>query len=978
MEVICQQFVLDKNLDSLLTALKCSGSVTVNLLPLPVQTLLAGWLAKSLKRLVVLIPGEGNQAQVCFQDGRGLYPEVPFLLFARESLAFWESLKARENSPVVIVAARSDLEAPAPVWQGDQAQLSLHSGEEVLRERLITWLEENGYERVDLVTEAGEYATRGGIVDIFPEDKELPLRVEFFDNSVVSLREFEPLSQRSKQVVNEVKIFSRRPPESTGMAAIELLPKEAVFIGLGDGGYGNLIVNFTSDEPEITLDYQPAPAYLGNFKLLRAEIEGSERNYTVVAVSEHHRHRLESLLGEKPDYVVGGLSGGFVSETRRWVVLTEREIYGTPVVGMARRRFKGVPVDNLISLRPGDYVVHIDYGVGVFAGTKRLEHSGVEKDYLVLQYAGKDRVYVPVENLGLIDRYIGDTNEAPKLDRLGSRSWLWAKAKAARASAEYAEELIETYARRAVMRQEPLPAEPRWLAELEASFPYQETPDQLQALREVQEDLIRGVPMDRLICGDVGFGKTEIALRAAFQVATNCKQVALLAPTTVLCYQHYTNFQRRLKRFPLRVEMLSRFVSLERQKEIISGLRAGTVDIVIGTHVLLSPKVAFKNLGLLIIDEEQRFGVRQKEQIRRLRADVNVLSLSATPIPRTLYMALAGIKDISAIHTPPPGRREILTEVAEWDDGLIRSYVYRELNRKGQVFFVHNEIKSLGEMERRLRRILPDVEMVVAHGRVASRRLAEIYLDFAAGRYQLLLSTAIVESGIDLPNVNTIVVSQAERFGLADLHQLRGRVGRSQEQAYALFLVSDRKGMSAEARKRLSAILAYSQLGAGYRLALRDMEIRGVGNLLGTEQHGHIARVGFNLYTQMLKEAIVRLKGEEAPIEPKLKLEISAFIPKGYISDSFQRIAIYKRLLGVEREEELEELRAELKDRFGSYPAVVENLFQMALVRLRCRQKGVLEVSLKGGRATVVTPEQTFSLEGGLTELLEFLNKVRL
>ncbi len=638
MDVICRRFALDSNLDILLTNLRRAGAVSINFLPAPVPALLAGWLATSLKIPVVLIQEDSVQAHSCFQDGKSLYQEVPVILFARESPAFWERLKAIENAPAVIVAVRTDLEAPAGKWQQGDVQFDLRAGTAVAMESLINWLDEEGYERVDLVTEPGEYTTRGGIVDIFSENYELPVRVELVDNVVVSLREFEPLTQRSKQVVNGVKVFSRRPPESSALPAGALLPARAVFIGSGDEGYGDFRVNLAADEPEIKLDYQSAPAYLGNFKLLRAEIERSESNYTLVAVSEHHRRRLESLLGEKPDYVVGSLSAGFVSEAQRWVVLTEREIYGTPAVGLARRRFKGVPVDNLISLRPGDYVVHIDYGIGLFAGTRRLEHNGVEKDYLVIQYAGNDRVYVPVENLGLIDRYIGDSDEAPRLDRLGGRSWLWAKAKAARASAEYAQELIETYARKAITRSEPLLTSPRWLAELEASFPYEETQDQLQALGDVYKDLVRGVPMDRLVCGDVGFGKTEIALRAAFQVAVNCRQVALLAPTTVLCYQHYTNFRRRLEKFPLRVEMLSRFVLKEKQREIIAGLRAGTVDIVIGTHVLLDPKIIFKNLGLLIIDEEQRFGVRQKEQMRLLKADVNVLNLSATPIPRTLYI----------------------------------------------------------------------------------------------------------------------------------------------------------------------------------------------------------------------------------------------------------------------------------------------------------------------------------------------------
>ncbi|NPV14492.1 transcription-repair coupling factor [candidate division WOR-3 bacterium] len=974
MEEIRGHFASDPYLDKLIEELRRRGRVTVATPPPSVQVLLAGVVADRLQLPVVLVGADEAAANTAYQDALALYPDTEAVLFNPGSLASVEKIKRIKKQPAVIVTTAEELAAPAPEWSVEGGMVKLELGGFAL-DFLVQWLEQAGYERVDLVTEPGEYAVRGGIVDVYAENQELPLRVEFADDAIVSLRAFEPLSQRSRQTLKQAVLFTRQPPGFGMKPAVSLLPEEVVAIGSGNEAFGKWEIEFVESGAGEELGYQPAPNYLGNLKLLQEEIAQTDEEYFIVAVSEHHRRRLTTLLGDKPNYLVGGLSCGFVNTRRGWVVLTEREIYGAPVGRLVRRRFKGVPVDNLLTLRPGDYVVHIDYGVGIFTGTKRLVQGGVEKDYLVIEYEGKDRVYVPVENLGLIDRYIGAGDEAPKLDRLGGRSWLLAKAKAARASAAYAEELLETYARRATARTTPLLADSPWLAELEASFPYEETPDQLKALAEVREDLARTKPMDRLVCGDVGFGKTEIALRAAFQTVVNFKQVALLAPTTVLCYQHYQTFRRRLERFPVRVEMLSRFVAPAQQAAIRRGLKDGTVDIVIGTHLLLNPKVEFRDLGLLIIDEEQRFGVRQKERLRRLRSDVNVLVLSATPIPRTLYMALAGIRDISAIHTPPPGRKEVLTEVTEWDDGLIRSYVYRELNRGGQVFFVHNEIMSLGALEKRLRQILPDVEMVVAHGRLSSRQLAEIYLDFASGKYQMLLSTAIIESGLDLPNVNTIIVNRAERFGLADLHQLRGRVGRADIQAYALFLVSRRERVTADARKRLSALLAYSRLGAGYRLALRDMEIRGVGNLLGTEQHGHIARVGFNLYTRLLKEAIAKLRGEHEPVEPKLDLDRTVFIPPEYIPDPLGRIAIYKRLLGVEAEEELNELKAELIDRFGRYPPVVEELFTIARIRLLCRKRGVLEVKLKGEKATVITAERTVTVDGGEPGLLEFLSQ---
>jgi transcription-repair coupling factor (superfamily II helicase) len=513
----------------------------------------------------------------------------------------------------------------------------------------------------------------------------------------------------------------------------------------------------------------------------------------------------------------------------------------------------------------------------------------------------------------------------------------------------------------------------QWQAELEASFPYEETPDQLKALSEVKRDMERPRPMDRLICGDVGYGKTEIALRAAFKAASNLKQVAILAPTTILCYQHYATFRKRLAKFPLRVEMLSRLVPAARQPGILEGLKTGVIDIVIGTHQLLSPGIHYRDLGLLIIDEEQKFGVRQKERIKAARASIDVLTLTATPIPRTLYMSLAGLRDISQIHTAPPGRREIATEVAPWHDTLMCDYVTRELKRGGQVFFVHNEIESILTIAQRLERLLPGVKFAVGHGQMSGRLLANIYLDFASGGYQMLLSTAIIESGLDMPNVNTIIVNRADRFGLADLHQLRGRVGRSQQQAYALFLTPARREVTLDARKRLSALLAYSKLGSGFKLALRDMEIRGVGNLLGTEQHGQVARVGFSLYTQMLKEAVARIKGEPIAVEPELRIDVSAFLPKEYVTDSFERVALYKRLLAVESEQELAEMRDELVDRFGRYPAAVETLFKIAMVRVRSRKLGLLKVVLKNQVATVVRSDKTVTVKGGIDELLAWL-----
>jgi transcription-repair coupling factor (superfamily II helicase) len=991
------------------------------------RAMLAAALARRLGRTVILILDDVPTARALDLDLATIAPDLTLLFFEPDSPRLPVELAGLGSGPAVIVTPAESLNRPAPIWEtkNDERKtmygpFALTLNQQLALDKLVGWLEENGYERTDLVTEPGEYATRGGIADVFPEGMESPVRVEFLGDSIASLRRFDPLLQRSVSHMETASLPTRKSPTLSDQPASTLLPRDLIVITEGKEIEAHAVLLLCTDpDAEFDLGCKPTHSYLGNLELLRAELgignpqitqitqitqkdpetgsvesaKSADGNpvlaWFIAASTTSQRERLSSIIGEGPHYFTGTLSSGFIAESLGFGLLTEREIYGTPVFHPPRRRFKGLPIDNIVSLRPGDYVVHIDYGIGKFAGTRRMSHtvgpvpspgSGVrslpelvEKDYLVVEYAGNDKVYVPVENIGLLDRYVGSEDKVPALDRLGGRSWLHAKAKAARASAEYAEELLEIYARRATARGIQFERDTQWQTELEASFPYEETPDQLKVMADVKRDMEAPRPMDRLICGDVGYGKTEIALRAAFKAASNLKQVAVLAPTTILCYQHYATFRKRLARFPFRVEMLSRLVPPAEQREILAGLKSGVVDIVVGTHQLLNPGVAYHDLGLLIIDEEQKFGVKQKERIRSARAEVDVMTLTATPIPRTLYMSLSGLRDISQIHTAPPGRREIATEVAPWHDRLICDYVTREIARGGQVFFVHNEIESITHIAERLQRILPGTRFAIAHGQMSGRQMADIYLGFASGEYQMLLCTAIIESGLDLPNVNTIIVNRADKFGLSDLHQLRGRVGRSEAQAYALFLTPAQREVTEDARKRLSALLTYSKLGSGFKLALRDMEIRGVGNLLGTEQHGQVARVGFTLYTQMLKEAVARIKGEPVAVEPELSLDVSAYIPKEYVADGYERVALYKRLLAVESEQELEELRSELVDRFGRYPAPVETLFLIALVRVRSRKLGLLKVSLKNHVATIVRADKTVTAKGGIDELLDWL-----
>ena len=959
-------------------------SVSVSGLTGSGTSLLVADLADARNAPVVLLAEADELRRNRFQELKSLLGPGAVLILSGDAPSQLELLNAlRTDRLRVVITDRAAL-APRAVCVGDESTLALalQVGQDLDREVMTRWLHDAGYERDDLVTEPGEFTMRGGIVDVFPDRAAYPVRAEFLGNRLESLRQFDQLTQRSVSRINEFRLEARNLNRFTSEPVSSLLPTESPVVELRESGAGpdpvplaegRRTVWVVADGGDVDFGHTRPGLYLGNFVLLKHELASSALQYFILCPDEHHEQRLAHVLGNRPRYLLGSLSEGFVAARDGFAVLTSREIYGAPVMREVRRRFRGLPVDDLLALHKGDYVVHINYGVGVFEGIRRLRVAGAEHDFLSVRYAENNRVYVPLENLGLLDRYIGSDDRPPALDRLGSRSWQLARTRTAAAVADYAVELLEIYARRKTVQGFAFARDTPEQEELEAAFVHEETPDQLRAIGDVKHDMESDRPMDRLVCGDVAYGKTEVALRAAFKAVMDAKQVAVLVPTTILAVQHLDTFRARARQFPIRIAMLSRFAVPGERARVVEELAAGKIDIVIGTHMLLGARVKFRDLGLLIIDEEQRFGVRQKEQIKRLKAAVDVLTLSATPIPRTLYMALVGLRDISTIHTPPAGRREIDTDVQPWNDELVRRYVLREVNRGGQVFFIHNRIESLPPLHERLCRLCPELRIVMAHGQMPERRLAGTYFDFAHGEYDVLCSTAIVESGLDLPRVNTIVVNRADWFGLADLHQLRGRVGRTQEQGYALFIIPDRHDINEEARKRLSAIMAYSQLGSGFKLAMRDMEIRGVGNLLGVEQHGHVARVGFNLYVRLLKEAIGNLKGEAVSQEPELSIDVEAFLPEDFIADSYERVAIYKRLLSVESEAELKDLRAEMIDRFGNYPPIVENLFRVARVRVLARRQGLLRVSLKGNRIVLVKAKSERIIEGGLDRLLEVL-----
>lgn len=652
-------------------------------------------------------------------------------------------------------------------------------------------------------------------------------------------------------------------------------------------------------------------------------------------------------------------------------LFTDAELFGDrkPQPRRRPRRQKGITPETFFAdVRPGDYVVHIEYGIGIFRGLVKLDLDGIEREYLQVDYSQNDILYVPIHQSDRLSRYVGVDDAPPKINRLGTADWARVKKRARTAVAEIADELLRIYAARKVVPGRAFSPDTEWQRELEASFPYVETEDQLHALADVKADMEKPRPMDRLICGDVGYGKTEVALRAAFKAVMDGAQVAILVPTTVLAQQHFATFRSRLAAYPVTVEMLSRFRTRRETDEVLRGLASGKVDIVIGTHRLLQKDVVFKNLGLLVVDEEQRFGVAHKERLKEMRVNVDTLTLTATPIPRTLHMSLTGVRDMSVIETPPEERLPIKTTVATADDTLIRTAILREIDRGGQVYFVHNRVLGIEAMAQRIRKLVPEARVVIGHGQMSERKLEKVMLDFAAGDYDVLVSTTIIESGLDIPNVNTIIINRADRFGLAQLYQLRGRVGRAAVQSYAYLLVPKNYKLPEVARKRLEAIQEASELGAGFKIAMRDLEIRGAGDLLGAKQHGHIAAVGFDLYTRLLAQAVQALQGDEhegiterfdetylMPLEEdiQINLPLPVFLPEDYLPEEHLRLKLYRRMGNLSTMEEIDAMGQELEDRFGQLPEPVLNLLYQIRMKVLCRAAGVKALATESGNIVI-------------------------
>ena len=879
--------------------------------------------------------------------------------------------------------------------------LELEAGSEVGVEGLSEELALAGYERVERVDDRGQFAVRGGLIDVFPTTGREPFRIEFFGDEVESIRAFSPFTQRALHPVDSCTIFPAaerrldlveewhgdegelRPVPADLVPPLERAP-DFVFqpddvrrIWAEDGltpvalDGATELDPFPQNQPFAFEAQRPAIASRG---LAEAEVELASfvRAGQRVVVTFPHRgealrtqgrlRRVEAKLLEPGDarpseaglfFAVEPARRGFVWRELGLVLLPDHQVFRRRVP--RERRLGGRALQSFADLRTGDFVVHEDHGVGKLLGFETKEVAGVTRDYLLLAFRGDDRLYVPHEQLGRVSRYVGSDASSPALSKLGGKAWQLLKSRARESVHELASELIALYAQRQTHEGIAYDLSNEWLQQLEASFPYRETPDQENAIEAVKEDLEAARPMDRLVCGDVGFGKTEVAVRAAFAVAMNSKQVLMLAPTTILAEQHWNTFRDRFRDFPVRVEMVSRFRSAKEVKQVLADFSTGKVDVLIGTHRVLSRDVIPKELGLVVLDEEQRFGVAQKELLKSLRLEVDVLTLSATPIPRTLHMSLAGMRDISIIETPPEGRRPIRTTVGEYDEEEIKLALEREHERQGQAFYLHTRVETIEAAAEKLQQLCPNLRFLVAHGQMREKELEEKMHTFLRGDADVLVSTTIIESGIDIPQANTLIIERSDTLGLAQLYQIRGRVGRSDETAFAYLFYPDAHELTPDARARLATLADHTELGAGFAIAMRDLEIRGAGELLGAEQSGHVAAVGFELYVEMLNEAVAELQGERRVAARPVRIDarIDAYVPQQYVSSEALRIDIHRRLALAESEDELRELQASLEDRYGPLPEPVENLFAFQEAKIKVARLGADYLVFRAGKATV-------------------------
>ncbi|HEU0207479.1 MAG TPA: DEAD/DEAH box helicase [Candidatus Udaeobacter sp.] len=1005
----------------------------------------------------------------------GIENVLPDPEIAAERLALFLELE-RNSGPRIVVATRTGLGQAAPTRGTLQcAVIPLRRGATEKMEVLIERLANSGYERVPQVTTRGQFAVRGGILDLYSWQAPLPFRLEFFADQIESLREFDVDTQTSVRDLRSIDVLLAHETTNQSGSVRDYLRERDFTIDIEPDGTLNSQIQISQDwiesgpedfggafqDCEIG-EYGAGDLILAEAK--RAQLVRQLREWRVndarIVIyfqTEGEIERFREIMAgtvEGIDFVEGTLSRGFCFPAANLVVLSAAELFGRLAIhprrlSRLRRAERHRAQIDFSELAEGDLVVHLEHGVGRFLGLIRLQKSpetavaGVSpswpadspetavatdgtQEVLAIEFADEAKLYVPLEQAYLVSRYVGSGKKSPPLSALGDGKWMRAKIKAAASIFDYAGKMLAIQAERQTRSGYAFAPDTRWQAEFERSFPFRETPDQMKAITDAKIDMERARPMDRLICGDVGFGKTEVAVRAAFKAVMEGKQVAVLAPTTVLAQQHFEVFRQRMLEYPVRIEMLSRFRSHSEQKKVLQLLRQGGVDIVIGTHRLISGDVVFKELGLVVIDEEQRFGVLHKEKFKELFKLVDVLTLSATPIPRTLYLSLVGVKDMSTIETPPPNRLPVETVVSAYDERIIRAAIARELDRQGQVFFLHNRIASIERVRDRIINLCPNARVEIGHGQMDADELEAVMARFIAGKTDVLVCTTIIESGLDIPNANTIIIDRADQFGLADLYQLRGRVGRAEHKAYAYLLLPRGMMTVGAARKRISAIKQYSSLGAGFRIAMRDLEIRGAGSIVGTAQSGHIMAVGFDLYCQLLRQAVAQLKGQKSKLrldvdlrldfvvtneaeftsptsthrglpDPKLPVmtpkpsfleRIPAFIPVGYVSDPAMRIRAYRETAEITSGDQLEGLRRHWRDRFGPFPPAVDNLFALIEIKLAAAESGVSRVEVRE-RKVMLTRHGDFILVAGkfprlvgskidqyLPELVELIRKL--
>ncbi len=887
--------------------------------------------------------------------------------------------------PRIVVAPFQALIQPVPTPEAlALASRTVRVGETSPIENLTGWLSDRGLTRAEVVEVAGEYSLRGGILDVYPPDASEPVRIEFFGDEVESIRPFDPETQRSHDRWDSVTITSLPLadesaalghvadafPEGTWVVLVEpndLRDEGRQYLSRVSDPRGLFTVEATQARlikfPSVTLSTIAASSlettchlriesverFSGELTKVKAELDGASAGDQVL-IACHNAGEVERLGEVFADteiartgrlrLTVGRVRAGFHMIDARTLVISDHELFARPEVRRptTRRRYESRAIDSFLDLNEGDLVVHVNHGIARYRGLHLVDRSADHaEETLLLEFAEGTKLYVPIVKIELVQKYVGGGRGDPPLSKIGSSSWEKRKSRVAEAVVDLAAELIDIQAARASQPGIEYPAEDsHWMAEFEAAFPYQETPDQLTAIEAVKQDMARPRPMDRLICGDVGYGKTEVAMRAAFKAVDAGKQVAVLVPTTILAEQHHRSFNARMAEFPFAIEVVNRFRPKSEIKEVLKRTAAGSVDILIGTHRIVQKDVTFKDLGLVIIDEEQRFGVEDKEWLKSLRATVDVLTLSATPIPRTLHMSLLGIRDIANLETPPPDRKAIETRILRFDNDTIKRAVHRELNRDGQVYFVHNRVYDIHTIADKIQSIVPEARITVAHGQMGGEALEKAMLAFLRRDYDILVATTIIESGLDIPNVNTIFINEADKYGLADLHQLRGRVGRYKHRAYAYLLLESDRPVTPNAVKRLKAIEEFTELGAGFKIALRDLEIRGAGNILGPEQSGHIESVGYELYCSLLESAVRTLtrQPEKPRFDASVELSWRAFLPRDYVPGPRVKVELYRRLSRTRSLERLADFRQELLDRFGPLPTNAENLIAEAELRI--------------------------------------------